>query len=58
MANTIAQKLRIKEDFILLTLHAPANFEKQLQPLPAGIKILHAAKKFHQVHWFVVNKAQ
>lgn len=58
MANTTAQKLKIKEGFILLTLHAPENFEMQLQPLPAGVEILPNAKKFQQVHWFVTNKAQ
>ena len=58
MANTIAQKLKIKEGFTLLALHAPENFEKQLQPLPAGVKILSDVKKFNQLHWFVLNKAQ
>ncbi|MCG2792378.1 MAG: YdeI/OmpD-associated family protein [Weeksellaceae bacterium] len=58
MPNTIAQKLKIKEQFTLLTLHAPENFERQLQPLPIGVKILQKARHFQQVHWFVVNKAQ
>jgi len=58
MANTIAQKLKIKEGFTLLALHAPENFEKQLQPLPVGVKILSDVKKFNQLHWFVLNKAQ
>jgi len=58
MANTIAQKLKIKEGFTLLTLNAPENFEDQLSQLPAGVKIVSNAKKFNQVHWFVLNKAQ
>ena len=58
MANTIAQKLRIKEEFTLLTLQAPKDFEKHLQPLPAGVKILANAKNYQQVHWFVVTKTQ
>ena len=58
MANTIAQKLKIKEGFTLLTLHAPENFEDQLNPLPEGVKISSSAKKFNQVHWFVLNKMQ
>ncbi len=58
MANTIAQKLRIKEKFTLLALHAPESFEMRLQPLPAGVKIVDNAGNFQQVHWFVVNKAQ
>jgi len=58
MTNTIAQKLKIKERFTLLTLHAPENFEDQLNPLPEGVKISSSAKKFNQVHWFVLNKMQ
>ena len=42
----------------MLTLHAPENFERNLQPLPAGVKILQKAKHFQQLHWFVVNKAR
>lgn len=58
MAHTIAQKLRIKEEFTLLTLHAPENFENRLQPLPSGVKVLNSAKRFQQLHWFVINKIQ
>jgi len=58
MPATTAQKLRIKEGFSLLTIHAPADFQKQLQPLPDDVKISATAKKFNQVHWFVQNKAQ
>ena len=58
MPTTAAQKLRIKEGFSLLTIHAPADFQKQLQPLPDDVKISATAKKFNQVHWFVQNKAQ
>ena len=58
MPATATQKLRIKEGFSLLTIHAPADFQKQLQPLPDDVKISATAKKFNQVHWFVQNKAQ
>ena len=58
MPTTAAQKLRIKEGFSLLTIHAPVDFQKQLQPLPDDVKISATAKKFNQVHWFVQNKAQ
>ena len=44
MANSISQKLRIKEKFTLLTLNAPANFKKGLQGLPAGVKLLMLEK--------------
>ena len=58
MPTATAQKLKIKEGFTLLTIHAPTDFQKQLQPLPANVKILAASKKYNQVHWFVENKAQ
>lgn len=58
MAQAVADKLRIKAGYTLLTLHAPADFKKGLQGLPAGVKIADNAKTFDQVHWFVTNKAQ
>lgn len=58
MANSISQKLRIKEKHTLLTLNAPADFKKRLTDLPAGVKIITSGKDYDQVHWFVFNKAQ
>ena len=58
MATSTAQKLRIKEGFTLLTMHAPAGFESKLQPLPQNVKISAAAKNYDQLHWFVLSKAQ
>ena len=58
MPASIAQKLRIKENFILLALHAPDSFKKNIGILPDGAKILPGTKKYNQVHWFVMNKAQ
>jgi hypothetical protein len=58
MATATALKLKIKEGFGLLTIHATANFQKQLGPLPANVKISATAKGYNQVHWFVKNKAQ
>jgi hypothetical protein len=55
MAQTTAQKLRIKEGMTLLTLHAPADFASSLPP---GIKASAKAKDYAQIHWFVQNKAQ
>lgn len=56
MASSIAKKLRIKEGDTLLTLHAPAGFEKNLGDLPAGVKVLTSGKTYQQIHWFVLNK--
>lgn len=58
MATSVADKLRIKPQFTLLTLHAPADFKKELQGLPAGVKITDSGKEYNQVHWFVISKAQ
>ncbi len=58
MALSLAQKLRIKEDTTLLTIHAPAGFSAQIQPLPLRVKISGNAKDYAQVHWFVKNKAE
>lgn len=58
MANTISQKLRIREKFNLLLLNAPADFKKNLKDLPAGVTITDSAKDYDQVHWFVYNRKQ
>ncbi len=58
MAISISDKLKIKPKFSLLTIHAPANFKKGLQPLPTGVKISDSTKEYNQVHWFVTSKAQ
>lgn len=58
MPNTIADKLRIKPNFRLLTLNAPPEFKKDLKGLPAGVKIADSGKDYDQVHWFVSNRKQ
>jgi hypothetical protein len=58
MANTIVQKLKIKEGAVLLSLNAPADFKKNMGALSAGAKIVTAGKTYDQVHWFVLNKSQ
>jgi hypothetical protein len=58
MANTIAQKLRIREKDILLALSPPPEFKKNIGALPAGVKIITSGKEYDQLHWFVLNRAQ
>ena len=58
MPNTIAQKLRIKEGYSLLTINAPSNFKKDIEGLPADVTISDKAKSYNQIHWFVKDKAQ
>jgi len=58
MPSPVFQKLKIKEDYTLLTISAPAEFKNDLGELPAGVKISSTAKKYNQVHWFVKSIAQ
>src|SRR4051812_26705679 len=58
MPSTTAEKLKIKEGYSLLTIHAPVDFEKDVVGLPADIKISEKAKAYNQIHWFVKDKAQ
>lgn len=58
MASTTAQKLKIKEGNIIQTINAPADYQKSIGPLPAGVKFINTGKSFSQVHWFVKDKAQ
>jgi hypothetical protein len=57
MATSIAQKLRIKEGFTLLTINAPSDFRKKIDA-PEGVKIASSTKNYNQVHWFVKDRAQ
>ena len=58
MANTISQKLKIQPGFTLLTLNEPSGFQKGLNGLPKGVKVVESGKEYDQVHWFVLNRAQ
>jgi hypothetical protein len=58
MALSVTQKLRIKDDMKLLTIHAPAGFDASLKPLPPGVTFTTAANAFQQIHWFVKNKSE
>ncbi len=57
-ATSTAQKLRIKENYTLIAINAPADFKKNLGLLPDGIKISSSSKNYNQVHWFVKDQAQ
>lgn len=54
MAQTLAQKLRVKEGMKLFTLHAPAGFGAAFP----GVKVSSRGGGFDQVHWFVKNSTQ
>ena len=58
MTASIADKLKIKSKYTLLTLNAPDDFKKGLKGLPPGVKIIYSGKDYNQVHWFVFSKAQ
>src|SRR6186997_3315159 len=58
MANTISQKLKIQAGDTLLTVNEPSEFQKGLNGLPKGVKVVESGKDYNQVHWFVLNRAQ
>ena len=58
MATTISEKLKIKAGDTLLTLNEPGEFQKGLNGLPKGVKVVESGKDYNQVHWFVLNRAQ
>jgi hypothetical protein len=58
MPSTIAQKLKIKDGYSLLTVNAPAEFEKELVDLPPSVSISGKATTYNQIHWFVKDKSQ
>jgi hypothetical protein len=58
MATTIAQKLKIQPGYTLLTINEPSEFQKGLNGLPKGVKVIESGKDYNQVHWFVLNRTQ
>lgn len=58
MANSVADKLKIKTGDILLSLNAPPNFKRDLGELPEDVSVTLMGKTYSQIHWFVMNKAQ
>jgi len=58
MANTISDKLKIRAGYTLLTLNEPSGFQKGLNGLPKGVKVIESGKDYNQVHWFVLSRAQ
>jgi len=58
MAQSLSQKLRIREGMKLLLLHAPSGFKISLLPLPEGVSLLLKPGKCDQIHWFVKSQAQ
>ena len=58
MASTVAQKLKIREGYSLLTINAPSGFKKDIGELPASVTISDKSKTYSQIHWFVKDKTQ
>jgi hypothetical protein len=46
MVSSPSEKLKIREDDILLTLNAPDGFKKSLGRLPAGVRIVPAGREY------------
>jgi hypothetical protein len=58
MATSNADKLKIKEGYNLVTINAPADFKKRLEPLPGRVKISSKSNNYEQIHWFLTNKEE
>jgi hypothetical protein len=58
MAVSTSQKLKIREGMALRTLNAPPDFKKILGDVPDSVKTGPNIKEYHQIHWFVANRAQ
>jgi hypothetical protein len=52
------KNLRYKAGDTLLTVNEPSEFQKGLNGLPKGVKVVESGKDYNQVHWFVLNRAQ
>lgn len=58
MAQSMAQKLRLKEGMMVLTINAPDGFSEELIAMAPGIQVSAKTKSYNQVHWFVKNRQE
>lgn len=58
MTQSVAGKLKIKEEDIIYPLNHPPEYKKTLGKLPSGVEFVTNDKQINQVHWFVKDKAQ
>jgi hypothetical protein len=57
--SPLATKMKLKPEHIAAIISAPADYLKELAPLPAGVKVSADLKgKFDWVQVFVKNKAE
>lgn len=52
----MVQKLRIKENSLLLTVNGQQDFEEKLGSLPEGVKLVKKSSHPDQIHWFVKDR--
>jgi len=52
-----AQKLKLKENYVIYRLHAPKEYNESLGQLPAGCRFSKSIAGANQVHWFVKDRA-
>ena len=58
MPLTTARKLRIRKGMKLLTINAPATFNKTALGWAEKPQVSETAKDYDQIHWFVMNKSE
>ncbi|HLX90644.1 MAG TPA: YdeI/OmpD-associated family protein [Puia sp.] len=58
MANTVAQKLKIRPGDMLKAINPPREFESGIGALPAGARISSDPSAPDQIHWFVLTRDQ
>src|SRR4051794_32705518 len=58
MALPLQGKLRLKPGMKLLTIDAPAGFDKTIDAKATGIITGDKLKSYDQVHWFVKTKKE
>jgi hypothetical protein len=58
MAQTTAQKLKIKDGDKILAVNPPADYKESLGQLPTGAKIADSQNDAGHVHWFVKDRTQ
>jgi hypothetical protein len=58
MALTLLNKLRLKPGMKILTMDAPADYDKIIEAKDSGIVTGSSLKSYDQVHWFVKTQKE
>ena len=57
--KSMQSKMRLNENDVIATVNAPVGFEKSIEPLPKGVRIIKGLDKtYNFIYWFVKTRTE